>query len=86
MKEIAGQLQSGNFSLTDNSYLELKRDYLALVVTVMDIVDGAAYLFDKKATNEDSGWKDSLEVEQYRHVLNLDIAGKVDKKGNGGCE
>lgn len=47
MKEIVGQLQSGNFSLTDNGYRELKR---ALVVTVMD------------------------------------IAGKVDKKGNRGCE
>lgn len=86
MKEIAGQLQSGNFSLTDNSYQELKMDYLALVVTVIDIINGAAYLFDKKATSKDSCWKDSLEVEQYRHVLNLDIAGKVDKKGNGGCE
>lgn len=34
-----------------------------------------AYLFDKKVTSEDSGWKDSLEVEQYRQVLNLDITG-----------
>lgn len=86
MKEIAGQLQSGNFSLKDNSYQELKMDYLALVVTVIDIINGAAYLFDKKVAKEDSGWKDSLEVEQYRQVLNLDIAGKVDKKGKGGCE
>lgn len=47
MREIAGQIQSGDFSLSEKSYQELKEDYLALAVTVVDIVDGAAYLFDK---------------------------------------
>lgn len=42
MREIAGQIQSGNFYLSDESYVELKRDYLALVVTVVDIVNGGA--------------------------------------------
>ena len=36
MKEIAGQIQSGDFTLSDEGYQELKRDYLALVVTVVD--------------------------------------------------
>ena len=48
MKEIAGQIQSGDFSLQDESYQELKRDYLALAVTVVDIVNGAAYLFENE--------------------------------------
>lgn len=69
MKEIAGQIQSGDFSLSEESYQELKRDYLALVVTVVDIVDGAAYLFGKEAPRNRRNWKAEVELEQYRHVL-----------------
>lgn len=39
MKEIAGQIQSGDFALSDENYVKLKEDYLALVVTVVDILD-----------------------------------------------
>ncbi len=49
MRKIAGQIQSGSFSLQNESYQELKRDYLALAVTVVDIAEGAAYLFDKES-------------------------------------
>lgn len=72
MKEIAGQIQSGDFSLSEESYQELKRDYLALVVTVADIVDGAAYLFEKEPLAGRRNWKAELELEQYRHVLEMD--------------
>lgn len=75
MREIAGQVQSGDFSLSEESYQELKRDYLALVITIVDIVDGAAYLFDRELPADRRNWKVELELEQYRHVLNLD-AGK----------
>lgn len=72
MKEIAGQIQSGDFQLSDERYQELKNDYLALVVTVIDIVDGAAYLFEKENPAGQRNWKAELELEQYRHVLELD--------------
>ena len=77
MREIAGQVQSGDFSLSGESYQELKRDYLALVVTVVDIVDGAAYLFEKEPPADRRNWKAELELEQYRHVLELE-SGKED--------
>ena len=77
MKEIAGQIQSGDFSLSGESYQELIRDYLALVVTVVDIVDGAAYLFEKEPPADRRNWKAELELEQYRHVLVLE-SGKED--------
>ncbi len=77
MKEIAGQIQSGGFSLSEESYQELKKDYLALAVTVVDIVDGAAYLFEKEPSANRRNWKAELELEQYRHVLELDV-GKED--------
>lgn len=73
MKEIAGQIQFGDFSLSDEGYQELKNDYLALALTVVDIVDGAAYLFGKERPEDRRNWKAELEVEQYRHVLEMDV-------------
>lgn len=63
MKEIAGQIQSGDFSLSMDSYGELKREYLALTVTVVDIVNGAAYLFEKETLQNRRNWKEELELE-----------------------
>ena len=37
IKEIDEQIQSGNFSLSDESYMELKEDYLAFAITMVDI-------------------------------------------------
>ena len=72
MREIVGQMQSGDFSLSKESYQELKRDYLALAITVVDIVDGAAYLFEKEHQENRKNWKAELELEQYRSILELD--------------
>ena len=72
MREVAGQIQSGNFSLSNDSYEELKRDYLALVITIVDIANGAAYLFEKETEANDRNWKAELELEQYRSILELD--------------
>ena len=80
MRELAGLILSGEFSMSEESYGELKRDYLALVITVIDIVDGAAYLFEKEPPINRKNWKAELELEQYRHVLALD-AGKDDSNG-----
>ena len=56
MREIAGQMQSGDFFMSDEEYEELRRDYLALVITVADIVDGAAYLFGKENLTDRRNW------------------------------
>ena len=77
MKEIAGQIQSGDFSLSDEGYRELKNDYLALVLTVVDIADGAAYLLEKESPADRRNWKAELELEQYRHALEME--GRWDK-------
>lgn len=57
----------------------MKEDYLAFAITMVDILNGAAYLFDKKSDLDSRHWKEALEREEYRHVLNLDIEGS-------GCE
>lgn len=37
LKEIAGQIQSGNFMLSDTGYQEIKQDDLAFMLTLVDI-------------------------------------------------
>ena len=69
VNDLARQLQSGGFSLSDGSYEELKREYLAFVITVVDIVNGAAYLFGKEPPGNRRNWKAELEMEQLRHAI-----------------
>lgn len=75
MKEIAGQLQSGGFPLSENVYKEMKEDYLAMAITAVDIVNGAAYLFDRIPDKDNRHWKADLELEQFRNALNLEKPG-----------
>ena len=77
MIEIAGQIQSGDFILSDESYEELKQDYLALAITLVEILDGAAYLFDKTPPENRRNYKAELELEDLRAVL--EISGNQQK-------
>lgn len=78
-RSISIKFPAGDFSLSEGGYQELKRDSLALVVTVVDIVDGAAYLFKTEPPADRRNWKAELELEQYSHVLGLDSeSGKLD--------
>ena len=58
--------------LSEESYQELKEDYLSLVITIVDIVDGAEYLFDKEMSSDRKNWKAELELEQYRSILQME--------------
>ena len=71
MIEIAGQIQSGDFILSDERYEELKQDYLALAITLVEILDGAAYLFDKTHPENRRNYKAELELEELRAVLEI---------------
>ena len=48
--------------MQDESYQELKRDYLALAVTVVDIVNGAAYLFEKETPKNRGGLESRIGI------------------------
>ena len=73
MRKITGQVQSGDFFVI-KSYQKLKDDYF-FAVTVVDIVDGTAYLFDNEPLSDRRNWKAELELEQFRHVLELEQEG-----------
>ncbi|MCR5753449.1 MAG: hypothetical protein K6G30_01375, partial [Acetatifactor sp.] len=45
MSFIAGQYLSGNYSMPKEAYAEMELEFLALVVTIVDILDGASYLY-----------------------------------------
>lgn len=69
MREIVSQVEAGDFSLSGEGYEELKYDLLTLSVTVVDILDGAAYLFDKKPLEDTKHWKREVELEQLGKIL-----------------
>lgn len=72
MKEIVRQLQSGDFLLSGAAYKKMREDYLAMAITVVDIVNGAEYLFDKTPDMDNQHWKADLELEQFREMLEQD--------------
>ena len=54
-----------------------------MAITVVDIVNGAAYLFDKIPDTDNQHWKADLELEQFRKVLTLENSAdgvNVDEK------
>ena len=49
MIEIAGQIMSGDFALAQESFNDMKEEYIALVKMVVDILAGAEYLFQDES-------------------------------------
>lgn len=63
MKDIARRLESGNFSFSEEVLEEMKQDYLAFVITVVEILEGASYLFEKQKIESSIDWKKILEKQ-----------------------
>lgn len=78
MKEIVGQLKSGDFFMSKESYREMKMDIFATAVTVVDILNGASYLFDSVSDVDNEHWKIDLEQE----LKQLDDALKNTEQGD----
>ena len=47
MTDIAGQMMSGNITIEEEAFDEMRQEYLALVKMTVDIINGATYLFDE---------------------------------------
>lgn len=69
MQEIAGQMQTDGFFLSEESYQELKQDYLAFIMTVVDILNGAAYLFEKESAADQTDQRRKIKLEQCQNML-----------------
>ena len=46
MTEIAGQIMSGDFFMEEETFQEMKQEYMALVSFVADYMEGAEYLLE----------------------------------------
>ena len=73
MKTIAGELSSGDLYLRVEEFEKLRCNVLALAVTVVDILDGAAYLFNKSPPKERKDWKIELEQEALRDAIKNEL-------------
>ena len=78
MKEITEQILSGDFFMSGESYKELKEDYLAFMITMVDILNEAAYLFDKKPDSDNRHWKEQQEIQKYHEAIRKEV--KVKKE------
>ena len=73
LRVMADDLRSGEFYLSKGNYDELREDLLALTVTMIDIIDGAAYLFNKSPPERNINWKLELERKDLREALKNDL-------------
>lgn len=53
MIEIAGQFQKGAVSLSVEGWGEMKMECIAVANTIVDILNGAAYLFEKDGVEKE---------------------------------
>lgn len=61
LMEIAAQMERGNLTLSEDSFDEMRMDFLALIITAVDIMKGASYLFHVNCLQDETDWKDRLE-------------------------
>lgn len=70
---LAGDLRSEEFYISGENYDELREDLLALTVTMIEIIDGAAYLFNKSPPERKINWKLELEREDLREAIKNEL-------------
>lgn len=66
MIEIVREINSGNIPLSEDNMTDMRNNFLALAVTVVDILDGAAYLFNKLPPDNRKDWK--TEIENNKNI------------------
>ena len=59
--DIARQISSGDIEFSEEIYYDIRDDVLATAITVLDILNGASYLFDKEKKPVEIDYKAELE-------------------------
>ncbi len=55
MREVVGQMESGDFSMSEEGFEDMRSKMLATLTVAVDIINGAAYMFDKHCEGEMAG-------------------------------
>jgi hypothetical protein len=63
MNDIAEQILLGNIPLKDDKFQDMRNEFLSLVLTIIDIMKGAAYLFHKENLEDEIDWKQVLNYD-----------------------
>lgn len=58
-----------SFSCSDKAYKELHNDILAVAIMVVDILNGASYLFDKEVPLDVKDFKDKNVAELHEKLV-----------------
>jgi len=52
LNETTDLVKAGDFCIEDDSYIEMKRDFLAFLITLTDILNGAAHLWENDPSED----------------------------------
>ena len=65
--DIANQFNNGKITLTDEAFNIMYDEFYALIITVVDILKGSAYLYNIDVLDEKIDWKSNFI---YNRILN----------------
>lgn len=71
IKDIASQLMAGDVVLSEDGFSEMKMEYLAMCLALVEILDGAAYLFDR-GSEKGSVLRNQERLAELLGTVNID--------------
>ncbi len=72
MEEITSRLTTGDFPLSEDAFCEMSMRYLALCEAIVEILDGAAYLFEKKKCESSETLDRHSKLDELLATLGFD--------------
>jgi hypothetical protein len=69
MNDIAEQIMLGNIPIKEGDFKDMRDEFLSLVITVVDIMKGSAYLFHREGVEDDIDWKQILNYKEIRDKI-----------------
>lgn len=69
MQEISSSINTGDFPLSEDSFKEMSMHYYAICLTIVEILDGASYLFNKEKPNVGSTKEKEERLKQLLDSL-----------------
>lgn len=71
MKELSSGITTGEFPASKDAFKEMVEQYLITCNVIVDILDGASYLFGHKLDKDEMAKRRSERVEQLLHSLGV---------------
>lgn len=69
MQEISSSINTGDFPLSEDSFKEMSMHYYAICLIIVEILDGASYLFNKEKPNVGSTKEKEERLKQLLDSL-----------------